>query len=280
VTTTLGQAYAAAREVAHASGSTFYAGMRLLPPPRRDGLFAVYAIARKIDDIADGDLPRDAKLAALDSMRAELRSIGASDDPLLVALADTARRFPVPLEAFDDLLDGAEADARGTRYDQFADLERYCRCVAGSIGRLCLGLFEPRDPVSAAALADDLGVALQLANILRDVVDDLHRGRVYLPAADLERFGCRVEGGRIAGDAELLIAFEAERALGWLRRGLELVPLLDRSSARCVLAMTAAYERLVERIAAHPELALRARVSLGSWEKRALVARSLVRRAA
>lgn len=280
MTVSVEDAYAEARRVARDSGSSFYAGMRLLPAPRRDALFAVYALARRIDDVADGPLPRDAKLARLDELRAELAAIERSGDPLLVAVADAAARFPIPLGAFGDLLDGAEADTRGTTYPDFAALERYCRCVAGSIGRLCLGVFETPDRPAAEPLADDLGVALQLANILRDLAQDLRDGRSYLPATDLERFGCRVVGDTIEGDAELLLAFEAERGLSWLRRGLGLVPLLDVTSARCVIALTAAYERLLERIAREPERALAARASLPRWQKRASVVRGLVRSAA
>jgi phytoene synthase len=277
MTASLNQAYAAARGVARASGSSFYRGMRLLPANRRDAIFAVYALARRIDDIADGDLPREAKLAALADVRSSLGALESSDDPVLVAVGDAARRFPIPLCAFDDLVDGAEIDARGAVFPDFAALEHYCRCVAGSIGRLCLGVFETSDRRLAEALAHDLGVALQLGNILRDVVPDLQAGRLYLPVEDIERFGCAVEGVALTGDAELLIAFEAERALCWLRRGLQLIPLLDRSSARCVLAMTAAYERMVEQIASHPERALQGRVGLAAWEKQLVVARALAR---
>jgi phytoene synthase len=272
--------YEAARRIARESGSTFYRGMRLLPPERRAALFALYALARRIDDIADGDLTAKAKLAALDAVRRELAAARGSQDAIVVAVVDAATRVPIPLDAFDDQIDGAEADVRGTTYADFPMLERYCRCVAVSIGRLCLGVFETSDRPRAQPLADDLGVALQLGNILRDLADDLQRGRLYLPADDLERFGCTIENGRITGDAELLLAFEAERALTWLRRGLELVPLIDRSSARCVLAMTAAYERLLERIASRPELALSSKASLPSWQKRLAIAGSLIRSAA
>jgi phytoene synthase len=277
---TLEQAYAETRLVVRASGSSFYAGMRLLPRARRDALFALYALARRIDDVADGDLAPEEKLERLESLRAELAAIEQSDDPVLVAVADAAQRYPIPLSAFGDLMDGAEADARGARYETFADLERYCRCVAGSIGRLCLGVFETSDRAAAEPLADDLGVALQLANILRDLAQDLRDGRRYLPAADLERFGCSVVDGRLEGEAELLLAFEAERGLAWLERGLALLPLLDRTSARCVVALTAAYARLLERVAGEPERALASRVALPRWEKRLHVVRGLVRGAA
>jgi phytoene synthase len=276
----LENAYAETRRIARASGSSFYTGMRLLPAGRRDALFAVYALARRIDDIADDEGSPEHKLAQLRALRAELAALDRAEDPVLVAVRDAASRFPIPLSAFDDLLDGAEADVRGTGYTTFADLERYCRCVAGSIGRLSLGVFETTDRAAAEPLADDLGVALQLANILRDVRDDLRHGRHYLPLEDLERFGCRIEGETIEGDAERVLAFEAERGLAWLDRGLALVPLLDRRSARCVNAMTAAYGRLLERIADDPGAALRSRVSLPRWEKPFVVAGSLVRRAA
>jgi phytoene synthase len=273
-------AYEQCRRLARASGSSFYAGMRLLPAERRNAIFAIYALARRIDDVADGELSPEAKLAALEHIRAQLSRVGETSDPVLVAVADAAQHYPIPLDAFVDLLDGAEMDARGHTYATFADTELYSRRVAGSIGRLALGVFETADRVDAERLADDLGVALQLTNILRDVSEDVRGGRVYLPTEDLYRFGCRVANGRIEGPADLLIAFETQRALGWLERGLTLVPLLDRRSAACVLAMAGTYRRLLERIALQPELVLGGRPSLRRWEKGWVLAQSLARSAA
>jgi phytoene synthase len=273
-------AYEQCRRIARASGSSFYAGMRLLPAERRNAIFAIYALARRIDDVADGELSPEAKLAALEHIRAQLSRVGETSDPVLVAVADAAQHYPIPLDAFVDLLDGAEMDARGHTYATFADTELYSRRVAGSIGRLALGVFETADRVDAERLADDLGVALQLTNILRDVSEDVRGGRVYLPTEDLYRFGCRVANGRIEGPADLLIAFETQRALGWLERGLTLVPLLDRRSAACVLAMAGTYRRLLERIALQPELVLGGRPSLRRWEKGWVLAQSLARSAA
>jgi 15-cis-phytoene synthase len=272
----LADAYEECRRIARGSGSTFYAGMRLLPAERRAALFAVYALARRIDDIADGPLRPHEKHDRLARLRDALAAVDDSDDPVLRAVADAARTYPIPLDAFGDLLDGAESDVHGVEHATFGELERYCRRVAGSIGRLALGVFDTTDRETAEPLADDLGVALQLGNILRDLGDDLRHGRSYLPAEDFARFGCAIRGSMIEGDAELLVAFEAERALTWLARGLQLVPLLDRRSATCVAAMTSAYRRLVEQIAANPSLALGSRVSLPPWQKRWLVARSLV----
>jgi phytoene synthase len=273
-------AYAECRAIARASGSTFYAGMRLLPGDRRDAIFAIYALARRIDDIADGDLPADDKLAALADVRERLRRLPEADDLVFAAVGDAARRYPIPLDAFDDLVAGAEMDARGHDFATFADTELYGKRVAGSIGRLTLGVFETSDRAQAERLAEELGVALQLTNILRDLSEDLRNGRRYLPVDDLERFGCSANNGHIEGPADLLVAFEAQRALNLLERGLELVPLLDRRSAACVLAMAGAYRRLLERIAVHPALVLQGRPRLRRWEKGLVLAQSLARSAA
>jgi 15-cis-phytoene synthase len=268
-------AYERCRQIARASGSSFYAGMRLLPPDRRAALFAVYALARQVDDIADGELADNEKLAALEQTRSELGRIGKSDEPVFVALADAVSRFPIPLEAFGDLIDGAEMDVRGNRYETFADFERYCRCVAGSIGRLALGVFDCSDRGRGSVLADNLGVALQIGNVLRDVTEDVANDRVYLPREDFERFGVAAVDGRLEGSVDLLVAFEAQRGLEWLDRGLGLVPLLDRRSASAVLAMAGKYRVLLDRIATEPSLVLNGRLTLRPWEKGLVLARSL-----
>ena len=273
-------AYEHCRSVARASGSSFYSGMRLLPADRRAELFAIYALARTIDDVADGPLPAGQKLEQLARIRSELEQIDAATDPVLVAVADAAKRRPIPLDAFGELVDGAELDARGQVIETFGELEHYCRCVAGSIGRLALGVFDVSDRSAAASLADELGVALQLTNIVRDVRQDEADGRVYLPREDLERFGCRIVDGRIDGPLELVLAFEAQRALERLDRSIGLVRLLDRRSAACVIAMAGSYRRLLRRMAARPQLPMHGRVSLRPWEKGLVLARSVIGAAA
>jgi phytoene synthase len=277
---TTAEAYGHCRQVVREAATTFATGMRLLPPQRREALFAVYALARRIDDIADGPLDPAEKLVQLDRTRTELAHIDDSDDPVLLALADAARRFPIPLTAFDDLLEGAQLDLAGTTYETWAQTEHYCRCVAGSIGRLALGVFETRERGRANVLADDLGVALQLGNIVRDLVEDLATGRLYLPAEDLERFGCARAENRLTGPVELLVAFEAQRGLEWLDRGLQLVPLLDRRSAICVAALSAPYGRLLQHMAVRPEAVLLGRPRLGRVERSLVLARSMIGAAA
>src|SRR5215469_184785 len=200
-------AYRHCEEITWSQARNFSYGIRLLPPAKRQALAAVYAFARRIDDIGDGDLPKPAKLAALADARASVTALDAQPGPagdlapggdlVLVALADAAGRFDIPLSAFGELIDGCEADVRGTTYRTFDDLLYYCRCVAGSIGRLSLGVFGTSDVSTAAPLADALGVALQLTNILRDIREDYQGGRIYLPSEDFERFGCSLENGAL-----------------------------------------------------------------------------------
>jgi phytoene synthase len=166
-------------------------------------------------------------------------------------------------------------DVRGTTYTTFDELEHYCRCVAGSIGRLCLGVFAPPDPEPAAPLADALGIALQLTNILRDVVEDDQRGRTYLPKEDLASFGVlKIEHNDDPLFAAL-IRFEAARADQWYRTGLGVLAHLDRRSAACTAAMSGIYRGLLHRIAARPERVLTGRVRLPGWHKAAVAARAL-----
>jgi phytoene synthase len=279
-------AYRHCEEITWSQARNFSYGIRLLPPPKRQALAAVYAFARRIDDIGDGELPGPDKLAGLAQARASVTALpdgaglasgnGAGQDLVLIALADAAGRFDIPLAAFGELIDGCEADVRGTSYRTFEDLLHYCRCVAGSIGRLSLGVFGTSDVATAAPLADALGVALQLTNILRDIREDYQDGRVYLPAEDFERFGCTLPGAPAdRGKLAELVEFEAQRATSWYTRGLALMPLLDRRSAASAGAMAGIYFRLLQRIAAAPQAVLDRRVSLSTGEKAMVAARSL-----
>ncbi|MGI8870383.1 MAG: phytoene/squalene synthase family protein [Mycobacteriales bacterium] len=282
-------AYAHCIEVTTREARNFSYGIRLLPPHKRDALCAVYALARRIDDIGDGEGPAQEKRAALAETRARLAGLRETGDdagdPVLLALGDAARRLPIPLQAFDELIDGVEADVEGRRYHDFDrdpdGLVWYCRCVAGAIGRLSLGAFGGPDAPLAAERADALGIGLQLTNILRDVREDLRDGRRYLPQADLDRFGATLElgpDGEIAGPIEPLVAvvrFEASRARAWYAEGWRLLPMLDPRSAACCSAMSGIYRRLLERIDADPATALRERVSLPPWGKAAVAATSL-----
>jgi 15-cis-phytoene synthase len=298
----LTEAYRECERITWSQARNFAYGIRLLPEGKRRGLAAIYAFARRIDDIGDGTMPADQKIAALEAARNDIANLTTPprDDPVLAALADVQRSFPVPMQAFGELIDGCIADVRGTSYQTFDDLLWYCRCVAGSIGRLSLGIFGTRhdgdSTVQASQLADSLGVALQLTNILRDIREDHGNGRVYLPAEDLAKFDCDSAflGGTTPPDPPAhggaprppvppsgftrLVEFEAERARDWYATGWKLLPVLDRRSAACTGAMAGIYRRLLERIAAEPAAVLRGRVSLSGREKAMVAARALAGR--
>jgi len=228
-------------------------------------------------------MPPEQKIAALEAARGQILDLAAppADDPVLLALADVQRNFPIPMPAFGELIDGCVADVRGTSYQSFEDLLYYCRCVAGSIGRLSLGIFgTSHDAAQAAELADSLGVALQLTNILRDIGEDHQNGRVYLPAEDLAKFGVDL-GGTTAADPPgftRLVEFEAERARDWYATGWKLLAMLDRRSAACTGAMAGIYRALLDRITAEPAAVLRGRVSLSGREKAMVAVRALAGR--
>jgi 15-cis-phytoene synthase len=275
-------AYERCEQITTAEARNFSYGIKLLPPAKRRAMSAVYAFARRVDDIGDGEQPADERLTGLVDVRAQLGRLDQpGDDPVLIALADTALRTGLPIPAFHELIDGCEADVRGTEYQTFDDLHVYCRCVAGSIGRLSLAVFGSADRAVTEPLADSLGVALQLTNILRDVLEDRRNGRIYLPAEDLKRFGVTFdldEHGQFTDDTDrltALIEFEAARAQDWYADGLRLLPMLDRRSRACCGAMAGIYHRLLDRFMARPWLVLRDRVSLPGWEKAVVAARSL-----
>ena len=285
------EAFDRCESITRTEARNFYYGIRLLRPRKRAALCAVYALARRIDDIGDGELPTSDKLAALAQLRAEiagLRDRGGHDgaDPVLTAIADLARRSALPLGAFEELVDGVEMDVRGRRYHDFDELVEYCRCVAGAVGRLCLAVFgtrpNPNPDPRAAEYADALGIALQQINILRDIREDLGNGRIYLPQHDLDQFGVQLtldeQGCLVDTNARLskLIRHSADRAYRWYAHGLRLIPLLDRRSAACCTAMSGIYVRLLDRIVAQPSLVFDRRLSLSGWQKAEVAVWALV----
>ncbi|MFB9390721.1 presqualene diphosphate synthase HpnD [Streptomyces coeruleoprunus] len=282
-------AYSYCEAVTVTQARNFAYGIRLLPAEKRQAMSALYAFSRRVDDIGDGGLGPDEKQRRLRTTRDVLdriRSGTVADDdtdPVAVALSDAARRFPLPLEGFDELIDGVLMDVRGETYETWDDLRVYCRCVAGAIGRLSLGVFgtTPGAPDAARApeYADTLGLALQLTNILRDLREDAVNGRSYLPAEDLAKFGCSAGFATATPPADAdftgLVHHEVRRARALFADGYRLLPLLDRRSGACVAAMAGIYRRLLDRIERDPEAVLRGRVSLPGREKAYVAVRGL-----
>jgi 15-cis-phytoene synthase len=273
------QAYVHCEAVTRKAAANFYYGIRLLSREKRRATCAVYAFARRVDDIGDGGFAREEKLGLLDVAELSLAELStASSDPVIVALADAHERFSLPLDALMRLIAGVRMDVLGTQYESFDDLLGYCRRVAGTIGLLCLAIFGASEPERARLLAEDLGVAMQLTNILRDLREDAGNGRVYMPREDLVRYHLSTDG-RFEGEEgqmDAFVRFQVRRAGEWFERGLELVPLLDRRSGACVLAMTNIYSRLLKRIAKDPQRTSVERVSLPIWEKLWVAARSVL----
>jgi 15-cis-phytoene synthase len=290
----LSRAYRLCESITRERAANFYWGIRLLAADRRRAMSALYAFARRVDDIGDGPLKAEEKLVLLEQEEASLAplmrplpQLASRADPVLVALADVRARFGFDPQALAELIEGVRMDVRGTEYEEFDGLVRYCRRVAGTIGRVSLSIFTGGAVADdhAIALADDLGVALQLTNILRDVREDAANGRVYLPAEDLRRFELddlarALAGAQSDGPLVELVRFEAQRAQEWFDRGMRLVPLLDRRSAACVAAMAGIYRRVLERIEAEPGRVRSERVSLPAREKAWVAARALAGRAA
>ncbi|HEX4220917.1 MAG TPA: presqualene diphosphate synthase HpnD [Pseudonocardiaceae bacterium] len=279
---TIDAAYARCEAITTEQARNFSYGIKLLPPHKRRALSAVYAFARRVDDIGDSTDPAAQRLAGLAEVRKDLHRLDEPGrDPVLIALGHAARTFDLPLSAFDDLIDGCEDDVRGMHYQSFEDLKHYCYCVASTIGRLSLAVFGTTDLATAQPIADSLGLALQLTNILRDIVEDRGNGRIYLPREDLDRFGVTFELGEHGKftddetDLVALIEFEAARAKQIYTDGLRLLPMLDRRSRACCGAMAGIYYRLLGRIMARPWLVLGGRISLPGWEKVIVAGRSL-----
>lgn len=276
-------AYRECERITRREAANFYYGIRLLPRPKRQAMCAAYAFARRVDDIGDDDtgLDRDAQLRALAHERNALAALADGveahpGDPVITALGHAQRRYGIPADAFEALIEGVELDVLGATFQTFDELVRYCRCVAGSIGRMCSAIYTDGHGERVYALADDLGVAMQLTNILRDIVEDRERGRVYLPAEDLRRFGCEDLAHAEEARAEALIRFEAARAGEWFERGLAMTTMIDARSAACVNAMTGIYRVILERIVEQPARVLRERISLSAAEKTQVAARGLI----
>ena len=275
------RAYETCEAITRRAAANFHYGIRLLPRPKRQAVSSIYAFARRVDDIGDGDLAKDAALERLALERIRIASLGddtwgASRDPVTLALGHASRRYELPLDALEQLVDAVELDVRGADFETFEELVGYCRGVAGSIGRLCLAVFTDGAAANGTAtLADQLGVAMQLTNILRDVREDSGRGRTYIPREDLRQFGCPDPAGTADGRTAELIRFEARRADQWFEQGLALVDHLEPRSASCVLAMTGIYRTILHRILDQPLDVLDGRISLPVWQKTWVAARSL-----
>jgi phytoene synthase len=288
-------AYSVCRHIARSAARNFYYGFAVLPRPKRNSLSAVYVFMRRCDDIADDNTlsfhDRRSKLAEwLDSVHRALAGY-PTDDALLLALADTQRRYQIPIGLLDQLAYGTAADIEqeptepehpGTlvpRYRTFDELQQYCYGVASVVGLVCIRIFGYRDP-AAETLAEKCGLAFQLTNIIRDVKEDVAMGRLYFPEQDLAEFGLSAadfaapDVKRIAP----LLAKQADRAREGYRAGEELVPLVNEDSQPALWVLITIYRRLLEKIASRNYDVFGERIGLSLREKLTILAKGYVKR--
>jgi 15-cis-phytoene synthase len=269
------QAYAEVQRVTRERAKNFAYGIMVLPAEKRRAISAVYAFAREVDDVADGDLPLAAKREQLEALRATLDD-AAPSSPMAVALADARNRFAIPAEALSALVDGGLQDTEQTRYASFDDLRGYCEKVAGAVGVACVAVYGSDDVERARTL----GIALQLINIMRDVAEDWELGRVYLPQDELAQHGVTEDDlaqGRVTPAWRSLMSFQTERARAHLDEGLKLLHTLDRRSALCVATFAGLYRGQLDRIEANGFDVFGASCRLSTPAKLAVVARGLLR---
>ncbi|PYU24052.1 MAG: squalene synthase HpnC [Acidobacteria bacterium] len=282
------RSYERCRSVARNAASNFYYAFYMLPRPKRDALCAIYAFMRLVDDISDspgGSATQPSeyalKRAGLSRWRVLLDECVAgntSGHAILPAFADAIKRYRIPSRYFHDLISGAEMDLLETRYATFGALQEYCYRVAGTVGLTCLHVFGFQDP-HATELAEHLGIAFQLTNILRDVRPDLALGRVYIPAEDFARFGCgmaELERGVVTPSVRELLRFEAERAWRFYREGTRLIGKVDADSKAALWALVRIYSSLLARIEERDFDVFSARVRLSAPEKAGILLRARV----
>ena len=277
--TTLEASYAECKALNKRYGTTYYWSTYALPRVKRHHVHALYAFCRHADDIVDdlGPAPVDVRAKALDDFGDrffEDLAAGSSDDPVLKAVVHTVRAFGIDPECFRRFLRSMTMDLTVTTYETWDDLRRYMDGSAAVIGEMMLPILEP---VSAAALphARDLGDAFQLTNFLRDVAEDLDRGRVYLPQEDLRRFGADPAARRVTPEWVGLMRFEVERARALYRSADVGIALLPPSSARCVQAARVLYSRILDRIEAAGYDVFAGRARVPTWQKASTVVRVL-----
>ncbi|MBV8490373.1 MAG: squalene/phytoene synthase family protein [Candidatus Eremiobacteraeota bacterium] len=265
--------------MAKREAGNFYWGFISLGYHERMAIYALYNFARQIDDEADAigveNLPARLAVHRERIVRAANKDVG--DDPILRVLSEAMERYSIPERELSMLVDGVEMDYSHPRYASFEELREYCNLVASVVGRMCVRIFGFTDPV-ALERADDLGLALQLTNILRDVREDaVDMKRVYLPQDELARFGiaeASLSNGEIAGGWNEFVAHHIARAREYFASGYEVLRYIPRRPAACVHTMAGIYEELLKKIERNPGLPLRERAALSKTEKLRVVVRS------
>ncbi|MFQ5790339.1 MAG: presqualene diphosphate synthase HpnD [Acidobacteriota bacterium] len=275
----LGAAYALCRRVAHRHGPNFSVGFRFLPQPKRNAVYAAYAFCRFADDIVDEATGADVR-ERIDRWETELERCyrGQPTHAITVALADAAGRYPIPKETFAGLIEGCRMDLVKKRYANYDELLVYSDLVATTISTMSLAIFGYRND-DAIKRGRDLATAFQLTNILRDVGEDTHKDRIYLPLDELARFGVSEQAllrREVSSGFVELMRFQVARAKELYRRAEPLLDLIDPDTRRCTCLMGAVYLRILEQIEEQGYRVLDRRIGVSLAGKLSLVAQAVV----
>jgi len=269
-------AYQACQQITKREAKNFYYGFISLPEPKRHAIYAAYAFSRQCDDAVDSQGTPEEQLRALEEAKLRLRQCygGIPADPVTIALHDAAMRYHIPAAYFEELLEGMAMDMQVSRYRTFEELRNYCYRAASVIGLICIEIFGYKQP-QARTFAVDLGLALQLTNILRDIKEDAGRGRIYLPQQELHDFGVSevdILEGRLTDQFRALMRYEARRARKYFASGIRLLPLLPPRSRMCTAVLQGIYSEILNRIEEANYDVFKKRISLSSLKKMQLTA--------
>ena len=269
--TELDLAYDECRLITRSEAKNFYYAFVTLPPRKRKAIYAAYAFCRLCDDAADQETPVDEKLRLLHDLQSNLSMTyaGNPDGPVFTALAHAADAFCIPEEYFREVILGVETDLTKTRYENLDELRTYCYRVASVVGLICIQIFG-YSQAKAKEHAIDLGLAMQLTNILRDIKEDLDRDRIYLPSDEMSDFGYSEEdlrAGVVNEPFKELMRFQAQRARSYFESGFKLLPLLTPRSRACPAVLGQIYSHILDRIEAREFNVFNGRISLSKREK-------------
>ncbi len=271
------EAYEYCRRITREAAGNFYYAFVTLPRHRRRAMYAAYAYCRLCDDLSDDDLPIDEKtrrIQGIDALLEEARA-GNADGPVFEAIAHAAAEYDIPYEDLIEVARGVEMDLTISRYETFEDLATYCYRVASVVGLISIQIMGYTDQ-RARDYAIDLGLAMQLTNILRDIREDAERGRIYIPQEDLRRFGYTEEdllAGTVNDQFRSLMEFEVARAREYFERGKRLIKLLPVRTRAFPAVLGGLYGRVLDRIEARNYNVFEGRVGLSTREKVGLAVR-------
>ena len=275
----LAAAYEECRRVTRREARNFYFAFLTLPARQRRAIYVAYTFCRYCDDSVDAEGTYAEKLQRVEDLRGRLAQTytGKADQPLFIALSDVAATYDIPEQYFQEVLNGVESDLVKTRYANFEELRAYCYQVASVVGLICIHIFGYRGGEEARRAAIDLGLAMQLTNICRDVREDWEFGRVYLPQDELDRFGITeadLENHAVTDGFANLMQFQIDRAREYFANGRRLLPYLSPRSRACPAALGMIYGGVLNKIESAGYDVFRERVSLSKGAKLGLMARA------